>query len=143
MSPLLLLARVLSALSLLALSLNTALAQTRSPASFSERQLPLLNPVVVSAARVEQPLADVIPSLTVISREEIERSGAPTLIDLIQGEAGVEIGRNGGPGTVSSIFLRGQNSVSAAVFIDGVRAQTDQIGTIKLIDIPLNIIDRI
>jgi len=143
MSPLLLLARVLSALSLLALSLNTALAQTRSPASFSERQLPLLNPVVVSAARVEQPLADVIPSLTVISREEIERSGAPTLIDLIQGEAGVEIGRNGGPGTVSSIFLRGQNSVSAAVFIDGVRAQTDQIGTIKLIDIPLNMIDRI
>lgn len=102
-----------------------------------------LHPIVVSAARVEQSLSDVIPSVSVISRQDIERSGAPTLIDLLQGEAGVEVGRNGGPGTVSSIFLRGQNSVSAAIFIDGVRAQVDQIGTIKLADIPLSMIDRV
>ena len=32
------------------------------------------NPVVVSAARVEQPLSEVIPSVTVITREDIERA---------------------------------------------------------------------
>ena len=51
-----------------------------------------LHPIVVSAARVEQSLSDVIPSVSVISRQDIERSGAPTLIDLLQGEAGVEVG---------------------------------------------------
>ncbi|MFN8956325.1 MAG: TonB-dependent receptor, partial [Burkholderiales bacterium] len=57
-----------------------------------------LNPVVVSATRIEQKLSDVIPSATVMTREEIERSQAPTFIDLIQGQPGIEIGRNGGPG---------------------------------------------
>jgi len=140
--------RYLPAISALALGVSTAFAQSSikapdAPPAIVETPLNSLNPVVVSAARIEQTLSDVIPSLTVITREEIERLGAPTLIDLIQGEVGVEVTRNGGLGTVSSIFLRGQNSVSAAVFIDGVRAQTDQIGTIKIIDIPLNMIERI
>lgn len=102
-----------------------------------------LNPVVVSAARIEQKLSDVIPSASVITREEIERSQAPTLVDLLQGQAGVEIGRNGGPGTVSSLFMRGQNSNSVAVFVDGVRVQTDQTGGLKFIDIPPNQIEKI
>lgn len=121
------------------LGVSQAFAQSHTAAT----QLASLDPVVVSAARLEQSLADVIPSVSVITREDIERSVAPTLIDLLQGEAGVEIGRNGGPGTVSSIFLRGQNSVSTAVFIDGVRTQVDQIGSIKLVDIPLSLIERV
>lgn len=102
-----------------------------------------LDPVVVSANRIEQKLSDVIPSATVITREEIERSQAPTLVDLIQGQPGVEIGRNGGPGSVSSIFMRGQASSSVAVFIDGVRVQTDHFGGVKVVDIPPSQIERV
>jgi vitamin B12 transporter len=51
-----------------------------------------LDPVVVSATRIEQKLSDVIPSASVITREEIERSQAATLVDLIQGQ------HNGHPG---------------------------------------------
>lgn len=126
-----------------AVALGVSQAFAQSQAGPGSTQLASLDPVVVSAARIQQSLSDVIPSVSVITREDIERSAAPTLIDLLQGEAGVEIGRNGGPGTVSSIFLRGQNSVSSAVFIDGVRAQVDQIGAIKLIDIPLSLIERV
>jgi vitamin B12 transporter len=85
----------------------------------------------------------VLPSVTVITRAEIERSQAPTLMDLIQGQPGIEIGRNGGPGTPSSIFMRGQDSDSVAVFIDGVRVQTDAIGGLKLIDIAPSQIERV
>lgn len=108
-----------------------------------QSQVAALNPVVVSATRVEQKLSDVIPSATVITREDIERSQAPTLVDLIQGQPGVEIGRNGGPGTLSSIFMRGQNSNNVAVFMDGVRVQTDAIGSLKLVDIPPSQIEKI
>jgi vitamin B12 transporter len=52
--------------------------------------------------------------------------------DLLQGEAGFEFGRNGGPGTVTSFFLRGQNSVSVAIYVDGVRSQVDSIGTVEV-----------
>jgi vitamin B12 transporter len=99
--------------------------------------------VVVSATRIEQKLSDVIPSASVITREEIERSQAATLVDLIQGQPGIEIGRSGGPGTQSSIFMRGQASTSVAVFIDGVRVQTDHFGNVKVVDIPPSQIERV
>lgn len=102
-----------------------------------------LNPVVVSATRIQQKISDVIPSATVIPREEIERSQAPTFIDLIQGQPGIEIGRNGGPGTLSSIFMRGQASANVAVFVDGIPVQRDAGGGLKLIDIPPSQIERV
>lgn len=108
-----------------------------------QSQVVEMNPVVVSAARFEQKLSDVIPSATVISREEIQRTQAPTLVDLLQGQPGLEIGRNGGPGSVSSVFMRGQNSNNVAVFIDGIPHQRDSFGGLKLIDIPPSQIERI
>ncbi|MEI7515140.1 MAG: TonB-dependent receptor [Betaproteobacteria bacterium] len=102
-----------------------------------------LQQVVVTAMRVEQPLADVLSSLTVISRKDIERSQAQSLADLLQGEAGFEFGRNGGPGAVTSFFLRGQDSINTVMLIDGIRAPVDQIGSLLVIDIPIQQIERI
>lgn len=136
--------KVFAAASAMALAVSSAFAQSETTGSTSSLyQLATLEPVVVSAARIEQPLSEVLPSLTVITREEIERAQAPTLIELLQGEPGIELSRNGGPGAFASLFLRGQNSNSTAVFIDGIRLQTDQIGAIRLNNIPTHLIERI
>jgi vitamin B12 transporter len=136
--------KVLIAASAVALAVSSAFAQSETTgATSSLYQLATLDPVVVTAARYEQPLSRVLTSTSVITREQIERSQAPTLVDLLQGEAGVEIARNGGPGTLASIFLRGQNSTNLAIFIDGVRVQADNIGFIRLVDIPIDQIERI
>jgi vitamin B12 transporter len=102
-----------------------------------------INPVVISASRMEQPLSEVLSSVSVITRQDIEKSQAPSLADLLQGEAGFEFGRNGGPGTVTSFFLRGQNSANVALMIDGVRVQPDSIGSLTQTDLPLSQIERI
>ena len=102
-----------------------------------------LNPVVISATRTEQPLSEVLSSVSVITRQEIEKSQAPSLADLLQGEAGFEFGRNGGPGSTTSFFLRGQNSINVVLLIDGVRSQVDGIGALQVTDIPLAQIERI
>lgn len=99
--------------------------------------------VMVTATRVEQPLADVLSSVSVITRADIERSHAQSLADLLQGEAGFEFARNGGPGAVTSFFLRGQNSINSVIVVDGVRSSVDQIGSLLVIDIPLHQIERI
>lgn len=109
----------------------------------AQSQVAEITPVVVSATRVEQKISDVIPSATVITREDIERSQAPTLVDLIQGQPGVEIGRNGGPGTVSSIFMRGQSSSNVAVYIDGIPVQRDSLGGLKIGNIPPGQIEKV
>ncbi len=102
-----------------------------------------VNPVVITASRLSEPLADVLPAVSVITRQEIEKSQAQSLADLLQGEAGAEFGRNGGPGSVTSFFLRGQNSTNLAIFIDGVRTQVDAYGSLTMTDFPLQQIERI
>ena len=102
-----------------------------------------INPIVISASRIEQPLSEVLPSVSVITRADIERSQAATLADMLQGEAGFEFGRNGGPGSTTSLFLRGQDSINTVILIDGVRVQTDKIGAIQITDFPLQQIERI
>ena len=101
------------------------------------------NPVVISATRVEQPLSEVLSSVSVISREEIVRSQASSLADLLQGEAGFEFGRTGGPGATTSFFLRGQSSTNLVILVDGVRSQVDAYGNLQLTDIPLQQIEKV
>ena len=76
-----------------------------------------INPVVISASRVEQPLSQALTSVSVITRQDIDKSQAPSLAELLQGEAGFEFGRNGGPGTTTSFFLRGQNSINVVITV--------------------------
>ena len=102
-----------------------------------------LNPVVVTDTFNDMHLSDVLASVSVISRHQIEKSQAATLADLIQGEAGVEFGRNGGIGSTTSFFLRGQESKNVAVYIDGVRTPVDQIGSLQITDLPLAQVERI
>ncbi len=102
-----------------------------------------LEPVVVIASGVEQPLSKVLPSASVITRADLDRSQAKTLVDALQGEPGFEFGRNGGPGGTTSIFLRGSDSKNIVVMIDGVRSQTDNLGSLQITDIPLSAVERI
>ena len=106
-------------------------------------QQAILNPVIVSATLNEQYLSDALASVTVISREEIEKSQSASLADLLLGEAGIEFGRNGGIGSTTSFFLRGQASKNIAVYVDGVRSPVDQVGAIQITDFPLAQIEKI
>ena len=80
------------------------------------------DPVVVTASRSERSPTAPLASVSVIDRDQIERSQAPDLLELLRLEAGVDVARAGGPGTQTSVFLRGSNSNHVLVLIDGVRA---------------------
>lgn len=106
-------------------------------------QQSVLNPVIVTGTLSEQYLSDALASVTLISRDEIEKSQSASLADLLQGEAGIEFGRNGGIGSTTSFFLRGQASKNIAVYVDGVRSPVDQLGAIQITDFPLAQIEKI
>lgn len=82
-----------------------------------------LQPVVVTASRVEQLQKDAIPSTTVITSKMIENKKLADLPSLLKSEAGLEIVQSGGPGTVSSVYMRGMNSNQVLIMIDGVPIQ--------------------
>ncbi|KHK57524.1 TonB-dependent receptor [Ralstonia sp. A12] len=102
-----------------------------------------LNPTVVTASRSEQPLSDALPHTTVITRADIERSQAPDAVTLLRREAGIEIAQNGGPGTSSSLFMRGASSSQTLVLIDGVRVSSGTLGTTQIDQLMADQIDHI
>lgn len=103
-----------------------------------------LDTVVVTAARSEQPLRSVTADMTVIDAETLARSGATGVADVLAQIAGVQILRNGGPGQVTSVYLRGTSNQHAAVFIDGVRYSSQELqGGAVWSTLPLAQIERI
>ena len=126
-------ALTLACLSPLAMS-SLALAQV-APASLTE--------TVVTANRTEQRISDLLSDVSVIDRETIERSGAVGVADILARLPGVEMARNGGPGTTTSVFIRGAESRFTAVYIDGVRIDSQATGGATWEQIPLSQIDRI
>ena len=104
---------------------------------------PSMTETVVTATRTAQPLSDLVADVTVLDRETIETSGATGLADVLARVPGIEISRNGGPGTNTSVFLRGAESRFTAVYIDGVRVDSQSTGGAAWESIPLALIDRI
>jgi vitamin B12 transporter len=99
--------------------------------------------VVVTATRSPQPLADVISDSVTISAEQISQFGAGSIIDLLRRQRGIEIARNGGAGTSSSVYIRGANSNQNIVLVDGVRIGSSTTGAANWSAIPLTAIDHI
>ncbi|SFD97505.1 TonB-dependent receptor domain-containing protein [Massilia yuzhufengensis] len=118
-----------------ALSLAFAIA---SP-SFAQT----LDAVVVTANRLPQRATDVIADTTVIHAEEIARSGAGSVADVLQRQRGIEITRNGSAGAATSVFLRGANSNGVVVLLDGVRVGSSTSGVAAWNAVPLGAIERI
>lgn len=99
--------------------------------------------IVVTATRSEIPLEHAIVPVTVITRQDIEQSLAADLAELLRFEAGIDIGRNGGPGQATSIFLRGTESNHTLVLIDGVRINPGTVGGAAIQHIAPETIERI
>ena len=86
--------------------------------------------VVVSATKTLNRISDTGgSSVTVITEQEIKNSGQPTVIDVIKGSTGIDIASNGGPGSSSSIYLRGADAKYTLVLIDGVPVNDPADGT--------------
>lgn len=113
-----------------------------TPPAYSAENIEL-DDVVVTATRTAQPRESVVADVTVIGREEIERAGQSTFVELLQRQPGVEIASNGGAGTNSSLFLRGTNSKQVVVLVDGLRVGSATLGQTAFQNIPLAQIERI
>ncbi len=101
------------------------------------------NHVVVTATRVPTPLEEVLAPVIVIDRDAIERSVANDVTELLRFHAGLDVGRNGGPGQTTAIFIRGAESNHTLVMVDGVRINPGTIGLAALQNIPPSLVERI
>ena len=87
----------------------------------------VLDIVQVTANRYGQNEQQAIASVTVLNRDDIEKSAAPDVFTLLGRQVGIVTVRAGGIGGQNSIFVRGGNSNQTLVLIDGIRIITPDI----------------
>ncbi len=76
---------------------------------------------VVSPSKSPQSLNKTTANVSVITAADIEERGYTTVAQALNSIAGISITQNGGPGTTTSVRLRGMDSKRTLVLIDGVR----------------------
>ena len=101
-------------------------------------------PLVVTRATPAQQVAPA--SIKVITRKQIERSGAQSLVDVLRGQAGLQVRDTLGDGNRVGISLRGfgENAVNnTLVLVDGRRLNNPSLEGPNLNSVPLANIERI
>src|SRR5690606_33338732 len=80
-----------------------------------------LDQVVVTATRTATTVEQALAPVEVLGRDAIERSQARSLHDLLRGRAGISLSRQGGPGKLATLFMRGAESDQTVVLVDGIK----------------------
>ncbi len=122
---------------------SLALAITSSLAFADPAGDPAVTSVLITATRAPTPAADVLSDHVTLSSEDIVRSGAGNIVDLLQRQRGIEVSRNGGPGSNASVFIRGGDSKQTVVLVDGVRIGSSTTGIANWSALPLANVERI
>lgn len=121
-------------------------AVAASPCLAQSESTTPLDPVVVTATRSAQPVNRLPAALIVITREEIERSSAAHLVEVLRARAGVEVIDAYGDGSRTLVGLRGfgENAHSnTLILVNGRKLNNPDIGAPDLNAIALQDIERI
>lgn len=77
--------------------------------------------VTVTGSRLPQTAADEMPTVDVVTRADIDARQPRSSVDLLRDIPGVWADQPGGPGSISSVYVRGADPNFTVVLIDGVR----------------------
>jgi vitamin B12 transporter len=104
--------RVLLGVAVLGLAVAAGAARAADPEE--------LQAVVISATRIPTPQLEVASSITLVTAADIEARQERTFAEVLKDIPGLNVVQTGGPGGVTSVFMRGTNSNHTKVFVDGV-----------------------
>ena len=129
---------------LLALTITSAIAPALTFADQSGNKVDETETILVTGNPYEQSTDEIMSTVSIINRVDIERLQPKSIADLLKTTAGIDIASNGGPAQVTSVFVRGTNSTHTLFLVDGVRVDTvTGSGGASVNDIPTYQIERI
>ena len=99
-----------------------------------------LDEVMVTASRVEMPMAQTPKLVTVISKKQIERAPVRSIQDLLNYAANVDILQRNGHGVQADVSIRGGSFNQTAILLNGINLSNAQTGHYSF-DIPVNLSD--
>jgi vitamin B12 transporter len=122
--------------------LLTALACLASAQELKE-EVQKVEPVVVTATKVETPAERIGASVTVVTEEEIRNFNYTRIEEALRAVPGVDIQRAGSPGKATTLRIRGAGGQQVQVLVDGMRVSSPTLGAADLAELTLDAVDRI
>jgi len=102
-----------------------------------------LEKIVITATRSPHLLKDVPVSTTVITKKEIEQTGASTVAEALENVAEMRVTGYGSPGSLATAHIRGSAAGQVLVLMDGRGLNPADSGTVDLGFLPVQNIERI
>jgi len=96
-----------------------------------------LGEVVITPTRTPRLLGEVSLHTTIITKEEIAKSGAKNIAEAIEKETGVKVDSYGALGAQTNVSMRGSSSKQVLVLIDGQRMNSIRGGDVDFSEFPL------
>jgi len=113
------------------------------PAPSLAEEATRLDPIVVTATRIEQKVSEQASAVSVVTREEIEGKSPVVAGDVLQGIPGVDVQRSGSAGNRENIKIRGGLGTQTLVLIDGFPVNSPTLGEFDVSSLPVDGFDRI
>ncbi len=103
----------------------------------------VLDPIVVTATRIEQKASEQASSVSVVDREEIAMKDPLVAGDVLKGLPGVDVQRTGSPGNRENIKIRGGLAAHTLVLVDGFPVNSPTLGSFDIGSLPVDDFERI
>jgi vitamin B12 transporter len=91
-----------------------------SAAAAASSPVPNRTSVAISPTSIATPTDQMASSVTVITSQDIEQLQRRSAPDILMTVPGINVVQTGGPGGVTSVFMRGTNSNHVKVLVDGI-----------------------
>ena len=102
-----------------------------------------LEPIVVTATRIEQKVSEQGSAVSIVTREEIEMKSPALAGDVLQGIPGVDVQRTGSPGNRENIKIRGGAATHTLVMIDGFPVNSPTLGSFDVGSLPVDDFEQV
>lgn len=99
--------------------------------------------MLVTATRTPQTMDETLASVSLLTSEQIRLLQPQDLFDLLSHLPGVDLIRNGGQGSTTSLYLRGTSHGQTLILVDGVRISSATLGATSIQYLDPEQIDRI
>jgi vitamin B12 transporter len=111
--------------------------------SVSAQTQPVTDQIIVTASAVPESLESTPASVSVITREDIDKQQALDVADVLREVPGLSIARTGSPGKSTTLFIRGGSSKQALVLWNGVEMNNAYLSGYNFGPLSTNGVERV
>lgn len=109
-----------------------------------KKEVYTLDEIIVSATKTEETRGDISNSVLLINEDDIDRSPAESLGDLLGNETGIDLRTRGDyGGATEELHIRGMSADGTQVLINGIVVNSPSLGSADISGISFNGIEKI